>query len=55
MHTYIGWAVAWPAEVVKSRVQGDTSGTMANKSTLTLIKDIARKEVCRQYWVSFAP
>jgi len=41
--TTIGWAVAWPAEVVKSRVQGDTTGTLAKKSTISLIRDVARQ------------
>ena len=36
-------AVAWPAEVVKSRVQGDTTGQLSKKSTIRLIQDVARQ------------
>eukprot|EP00277_Geminigera_cryophila_P009257 CAMPEP_0179405718 /NCGR_PEP_ID=MMETSP0799-20121207/450_1 /TAXON_ID=46947 /ORGANISM="Geminigera cryophila, Strain CCMP2564" /LENGTH=275 /DNA_ID=CAMNT_0021176613 /DNA_START=24 /DNA_END=851 /DNA_ORIENTATION=+ len=53
--TTIGWAVAWPAEVVKSRVQGDTTGTLAKKSTLQLIRDISRQEGFRGLYRGFAP
>lgn len=53
--TTIGWAVAWPAEVVKSRVQGDTTGTLGKKSTVTLIRDIARQEGMRGLYRGFGP
>lgn len=53
--TTIGWAVAWPAEVVKSRVQGDTTGTLAKKSTISLIRDVARQEGIRGLYRGFGP
>ena len=55
MCTTIGWAVAWPAEVVKSRVQGDTTGALANKSTVSLIAQVARTEGLRGLYRGFAP
>lgn len=53
--TTIGWAVAWPAEVVKSRVQGDTTGELGKKSTIQLIRDVARQEGIRGLYRGFGP
>eukprot|EP00960_Hanusia_phi_P066866 766494-Hanusia_phi.AAC.4 len=40
----IGWLLAWPIEVVKSRVQADSTSSYSNKNTIRLIREIVKEE-----------
>jgi len=49
----LGWAVAWPFELLKSKVQGDTTGMLHRRSTVSMLSDVVRADGVRGMWRGF--
>lgn len=50
----IGWFVAWPFELLKSKVQGDTTGLLHRKSLFSLFAQVFRSDGVRGLWRGYA-
>lgn len=51
----VAWAVAWPVEVVKSKVQGVEAARYQGQSMLTILRETARSEGVRGLYKGFLP
>jgi len=51
----LGWVAAWPFEVVKNRVQADTSGAYANTSVHQMLRTLVREEGVRGLFRGILP
>ena len=49
----LGWAVAWPFELLKSKVQGDTTGMLHRRSTVSMLSDVVHADGVRGMWRGF--
>ena len=49
----LGWAVAWPFELLKSQVQGDTTGVLHRRSVVSMLSDVVRVHGVRGLWRGF--
>ena len=51
----LGWVAAWPFEVVKNRVQADTSRAYENKSVHQMLRTLVREEGVRGMFRGILP